>query len=328
MPVNAELMRELHRRMIVIRIFEEHAGRMMADGTLPGFLHLYVGQEAVATGVMAALRIDDQITSTHRGHGHVIAKGGDVRKMFAELYGRSTGYCHGKGGSMHISELELGVLGANGIVGGGIPIAVGAAFANKFKGTDQVAVSFFGDGTTNIGAFHEAMNLAAVLEVPILFVCENNGYGEYSARCNQQKIAEVVDRAAAYGIPGYQVDGMDVVAVYEQTTELVKGIRAGSGPVFLEAKTYRYYDHQGIKGLRIPYRSQDEVDEWKSRDAIRSLEDKLVKKKATSRAECEDVWVQVEAEMVAAIQQASDDPHPQPDDLLTDVYSISEGARS
>ncbi len=221
MTATPAVMRDLHTRMIRIRLFEEEAGRLSANGSLPGFLHLYVGQEAVAAGVMTALRNDDQITSTHRGHGHIVAKGGDLRRMFAELYGKSTGYCKGKGGSMHICALDLGVLGANGIVGAGIPIAVGAGFANKYLGLDRVSVSFFGDGASNIGAFHEALNMAAVLDAPVLFVCENNGYGEYTSQERHQRIKQVAVRADSYGFKGHIVDGMDAEEVYEKSVELV-----------------------------------------------------------------------------------------------------------
>ena len=196
--------------MVRIRRFEEEAGKLMEDGKIPGALHLYVGQEAVASGVMEHLSNQDQITSTHRGHGHLIAKGGEFDRMFAELFGRSTGYCKGKGGSMHISNIALGMLGANGIVGGGPPIAMGAAFSNKFRKTKNVAVAFFGDGASNEGSFHEAANMAALFKLPCVFVCENNGYGEYTSQANHQAIVDVADRAAGYGMPGVVVDGMDV----------------------------------------------------------------------------------------------------------------------
>ncbi len=223
--------------MVRIRFFEEAAGRLFEANKIPGFIHLYVGQEAVAAGVCVALRDDDQISSTHRGHGHLVAKGGDLNKMMAELMGKATGYCSGKGGSMHICDLELNMLGANGIVGGGVPIAVGAGFANKYRGNDTVSVAFFGDGTTNIGAFHEAANMAAALQLPVLFVCENNEYAEYTPRERTMAIKDVVERAAAYGMPGTIVDGMDAVAVYEATTP-------GAG------------DHPGRRGSVVP-RVQD-----------------------------------------------------------------------
>lgn len=325
MTVSAEVLRDLHRRMVRVRLFEERAGQLMTEGKLPGFLHLYVGQEAVAAGVVAALRPDDQITSTHRGHGHIVAKDGDLHRMYAELFGRSTGYCHGKGGSMHISELDLGILGANGIVGGGMPIAVGAGFANRYQGTERVSVSFFGDGASNIGAFHEACNMAAALGLPVLFVCENNRYAEYTAQSRHQRIEHVADRAAAYGFGGVTVDGMDAVAVYEATTEALAGIRAGDGPAMVEAVTYRYYDHQGVKGLRVPYRSEDEVAEWRARDAIDALETVMVRRRAATRSAIATVWDRTREEIEQAVAAAAADPDPGPDDLLTDVYTEMEG---
>ncbi len=258
----------------------------MEDGKIPGALHLYVGQEAVACGVMVHLSNDDWITSTHRGHGHLIAKGGEFDRMFAELYGRATGYCKGKGGSMHICAMELGMLGANGIVGGGPPIAVGAAFSNRFRKTDHVACTFFGDGASNEGAFHEAANMAGLYKLPVIFVCENNGYGEYTAQANHQAIVDVADRAAGYGMPGVVVDGMDAVAVYEAAGEAIDRARRGEGPTLLECKTYRFYDHVGIRGMGLTYRTDEEVSYWKGRDPIKLLEKRLADQDILSEADC------------------------------------------
>jgi pyruvate dehydrogenase E1 component alpha subunit len=262
------------------------------------------------------------ITSTHRGHGHAVAKGADLRFMYAELFGKSTGYCKGRGGSMHINDLSIGMLGANGIVGGGIPHAVGAAFASVYKGRDSVAVPFFGDGATNIGAFHESANLAAVLRLPVVFVCENNGYAEFTPQERHMLLKDVADRAAAYGMPSDIVDGMDVVAVYEAAGRLVERARAGEGPSFLEAKTYRYYDHQGVKGLRIPYRTQEEIDTWLERDAITALEQRLVAADVIPADELEQVWTDTRAEIAAAITFAEDSPDPDPVGLLDNVYTV------
>ena len=228
--ISNDTLLDIHRRMVRIRIFVETAGKLMEDGKIPGALHLYVGQEAVASGVMVHLTNEDWITSTHRGHGHLLAKGGEFGPMFAELYGRATGYCKGKGGSMHISNMELGMLGANGIVGGGPPIAVGAGFSNKYRKTDRVSVTFFGDGASNEGSFHEAANMAGLYQLPVLFVCENNGYGEYTAQSNHQAIVDVADRAAGYGMPGVIVDGMDAVAVYEAAGVAIQRARVGPAP--------------------------------------------------------------------------------------------------
>src|SRR6516225_8521893 len=324
-PVSAlepEVLLGLHQRMVRIRLFEEEAGKLMEGGRMPGFLHLYVGQEAVAAGVMTTLRDDDVITSTHRGHGHAVAKGANLKGMYAELFGKATGYCKGKGGSMHINDLSIGMLGANGIVGGGIPHAVGAALAAAYKGQDSVAVPFFGDGATNIGAFHESANLAAVMQLPVVFVCENNGYSEFTPQERHMLLKDVADRAAAYGMPGETVDGMDAVAVYLAARRLVARARAGEGPALLEAKTYRYYDHQGVKGLRIPYRTQDEIDEWKEKDAITALEDRMVAAGLADAEQFQAVWQQTRDEIVEAIQYAEDSPDPDPSAILDDVYTV------
>ncbi len=319
-----ETVRDLHERMVRIRLFEEAAGRLFESNRIPGFIHLYVGQEAVAAGVCAALRPDDQISSTHRGHGHLVAKGGDLARMMAELMGKATGYCNGKGGSMHICDLDLNMLGANGIVGGGVPIAVGAGFANKYRDNDTVSVAFFGDGTTNIGAFHEAANMAAALALPVLFVCENNEYAEYTARSRTMAIDDVVERAAAYGMPGIVVDGMDAVAVWEATTQALASIRSGTGPVFLEAKTYRYYNHHGIQTLGAKYRTDDEVERWRSRDAIEALEASMVAGGVATGAEIAAVRASVELEVDTAIRFAEESPMPKAEDLTDNVYT---GAR-
>lgn len=318
-PSNDVLL-DMHERMVRIRIFEEEAGRLMENGKIPGALHLYVGQEAVATGVMVHLSDEDQITSTHRGHGHVVAKGGQFKEMYAELYGRATGYCKGMGGSMHISNLDIGILGANGIVAGGPPIAMGAAFSNQYRGTDQVAATFFGDGASNEGSFHEAANMAALYKLPCLFVCENNGFGEYTSQKRHQAIRDVADRAAGYGMPGVIVDGMDVIAVYEAAGEAVERARRGEGPTLLECKTYRYYDHVGVRGMGIAYRSDEEVEEWKQRDAIRLLEDRMAEQGVLSVEDAAAVHERVRQEALEAIEWAEASPFPSVDNLLDDVY--------
>ncbi len=319
--ISNEVLLDLHRRMVRIRRFEETAGKMMEDGKIPGALHLYVGEEAVATGVMAHLSAADQITSTHRGHGHLIAKGGEFDRMFAELFGRSTGYCKGKGGSMHISNMDLGMLGANGIVGGGPPIAMGAAFSNKFRKTDNVAVCFFGDGASNEGSFHEAANMAALYKLPALFVCENNGYGEYTSQANHQAIVDVADRAQGYGMPGVIVDGMDVIAVYEAAGEAIARARAGEGPTLLECKTYRYYDHVGVRGMGLTYRTDAEVEEWKKKDPIDGFEARLAEQGILSPEQAKAVHDEVLADIAAAIKFAEESPYPDPEAVLEDVYA-------
>ncbi len=317
---NATLL-DIHQRMVRIRIFEEAAGKMMEDGKIPGALHLYVGQEAIAAGVMVHLSNEDYITSSHRGHGHLIAKGGEYDRMFAELYGKATGYCKGKGGSMHISNLELGMLGANGIVGGGPPIAVGAAFSIKFKQKDNVAVCFFGDGASNEGSFHEAANMAALFKLPCIFVCENNGYGEYTPQANHQAIVDVADRAPGYGMPGVVVDGMDAIAVYEAAGEAIKFAREGSGPTLLECKTYRYYDHVGVRGMGLSYRTDEEVEQWRQKDPIMNFEARLAEQGVLSADAARAIHEQVEQDVQAGIAFAESSPMPDPSTITEDVYA-------
>ncbi|MFM9036844.1 MAG: thiamine pyrophosphate-dependent dehydrogenase E1 component subunit alpha [Actinomycetota bacterium] len=321
MDLSTDVQLDLHRRMVRIRLFEEAAGRLAESNRLPGFLHLYVGEEAVAAGVCGALNDDDHITSTHRGHGHLVAKGGDFNRMMAELMGKATGYCKGKGGSMHISDTALGMLGANGIVGAGSPIAVGAAFANKYRGRGQVAVAFFGDGSTNIGAFHEAANMACALHLPIVFACENNEYGEFTPRDKTMAITDIVDRAAGYGMPGVIVDGMDVIAVHEAAVEAVERARSGGGPSLIEAKTYRFYNHHGVQNLGLKYRSDDEVAMWKQRDPIFTLEDRMIANKSASRDQFDAIWAELRANIDAAIAFAEESPYPEPDQIMVGVYT-------
>jgi pyruvate dehydrogenase E1 component alpha subunit len=327
MDITPQVQRDLHRRMVRIRLFEEAAGRLAESARLPGFLHLYVGEEAVASGVCAALTDADHITSTHRGHGHLVAKGGDFRRMMAELMGKATGYCHGKGGSMHISDLSLGMLGANGIVGAGAPIAVGAAFTNKYLGNGNVAVAFFGDGATNIGAFHEAANMACALHLPIVFACENNEYGEFTPRHMTMAITDIVDRAAGYGMPGVIVDGMDVIAVHEAALEAVARARRGEGPSLIEAKTYRFYNHHGVQNLGLKYRTDDEVAAARERDPIFTFEQRLIEAGTMTRADVDAVWADLNAQIDDAIRFAEESPVPGPDALMADIYSTTGGAR-
>jgi pyruvate dehydrogenase E1 component alpha subunit len=324
MELSTEVQMDLHRRMVRIRLFEEAAGRLAEAAKLPGFLHLYVGQEAVASGVCATLSDDDQITSTHRGHGHLVAKGGQFNEMMAELMGKATGYCKGRGGSMHISNLDVGMLGANGIVGAGAPIAVGAGFANKYADNGNVSAAFFGDGSTNIGAFHEAANMACALKLPVLFVCENNEYGEFTARKDTMAITDIVDRAAGYGMPGVIVDGMDVVAVHEAAVEAAARARRGDGPSLIEAKTYRFYNHHGVQNLGLKYRTDDEVALWKERDPIFTFEDRMIEAGTTTRDDIDAVWDEVRTDIETAIEFAENSPLPDPDAVLQDVYSPRE----
>ncbi len=306
-------------------MFEEEAGTLAEAGKIPGALHLYVGEEAVAAGVMVNLRDEDQITSTHRGHGHLVAKGGDLKKMYAELFGRVDGYCKGKGGSMHISDLSLGMLGANGIVGAGPPIAIGAAFRNKYLKTNNVTVCFFGDGASNEGTFHEAANMAALYKLPIVFLCENNGFGEYTSQERHQAIKDVADRANGYGMPGVVADGMDAVAVYEAAGEAIARARRGEGPTLLECKTYRFYDHVGRKGMGVVYRDDADVVEWRKRDPIDMLEGRLAEMDILSTADADAVRERTDFEIKAAVEFAENSPYPDPSTLLDDIYTVNAG---
>jgi len=241
--------------------------------------------------------------------------------MFAELYGRVDGYCLGRGGSMHINDLSIGMLGANGIVGAGLPIAVGSAFASVYRGEDSIAMTFFGDGASNIGAFHEAANLAAVWNLPVVFVCENNGYAEYTPQARHMRLENVAERAASYGMPGVICDGMDAMNVRETCREAVERARGGGGPTLVEAKTYRYFDHQGIKGLRIPYRTQDEIDEWKARDAIDLIELRAVEAGLATREELDAIWQETRDDITDGVEFAKKSPEPDPADIGRNVYS-------
>ena len=316
-----DVLLDMHRRMVRIRTFEQEAGKLAEDGKIPGALHLYVGQEAVAAGVMTHLSNDDWITSTHRGHGHLIAKGGEFGPMFAEIFGRSTGYCKGKGGSMHISNMKLGMLGANGIVGAGPPIAVGAAFTCKTKQAGNVAATFFGDGASNEGSVHEAANMAALFKLPIVLVCENNGYGEYTPQANHQAIVDVADRAPGYGMPGVVVDGMDAVAVYEAAGEAIQRARDGHGPTLLECKTYRFFDHVGVRGMGLTYRTDEELAEWQQRDPITLFEARLAELEVLDAAAAQQVHDDTLADVRAGIAFAEASPLPDPSTLLDDVYA-------
>ncbi len=318
--LNKDDLLRLYRTLVTIREFEEGAGRLSKEARIPGIVHLYVGQEAVATGVCAHLGADDYITSTHRGHGHLVAKGGDIRRMYAELFGRATGYNKGKGGSMHIADLDLGMLGANGIVGAGGPISVGAAFAAKYRRRGQVAVSFFGDGASNIGALHEALNMGALYRLPLLFVCENNLYGEYTRQDREMAVVDVSDRAAAYGMPGMSVDGMDVLAVFDAATEAVDRARRGEGPTLLECKTYRYYDHVGV-GYGEEERPADEREYWRSRDPLLLFRERLLAEGKAGGGECDGIVEEVRAQVEEAIAYGESSPWPEPSSVMEDVYS-------
>ncbi|MFN2224781.1 MAG: thiamine pyrophosphate-dependent dehydrogenase E1 component subunit alpha [Anaerolineae bacterium] len=308
----------MYRRMRLIREFENTAQRHFEAGEIAGFLHLSQGQEAVPVGTCAALRKDDYITSTHRGHGDVLAKGCDPKFMFAELYGRTTGYCRGKGGSMHIADFSQGIIGANGIVSGGLPISTGVGLSIKMRGSDQVAVCFFGDGATAEGGFHEALNLASLWQVPVIFVCQNNLYGLSQPWDKTAYDCDLAQRARSYHMPGECVDGMDVLAVYRAVKEAVDRARAGGGPSFIEAKTYRFLGHYvGDPALYMP---KEEREAWRERDAILKLGRQLRAWGYLSDEEDAQMAAGVEAELQAGIEYARSSPIPAPEEALTDLY--------
>jgi TPP-dependent pyruvate/acetoin dehydrogenase alpha subunit len=312
---------EMLRKMILIREFDELAIKLRSAGRIYGTVHPYVGQEAIAVGVCANLTHADRVTSTHRGHGHCIAKGADIRRMMAELFGRVDGYCKGKGGSMHIADFSIGMLGANGIVGGGLPIATGAALAAQLDGKGNVAVCFFGDGAVSEGEFHEALNISSVWSLPIVFVCENNQYAANNAVHVQHPVPDLAAHAAAYGMPGASIDGNDVLAVYDAIRAAVDRARAGEGPSLIECKTYRWYFHAMRNAPPPETRPAQEIAAWKVRDPIARFASDLVARGLLAETELGRIRNQVEAELQAAVAFAEASPFPQADDLLVDMYA-------
>jgi len=311
----------LYRIMLLIRRFEEKVIRLVNENEIAGVTHEYIGQEAVAAGVCSALAREDVITSTHRGHGHIIAKGGDVRRMMAELFGRSTGYNSGRGGSMHIADLALGIYGANGIVAAGAPIASGAAWTSKARGTGAVAVSFFGDGAMNQGVLHETMNLAALWKLPMLFVCENNGYAVTLSAEQSSANPDFAGRAAAYGMPGLAVDGMDARTVRVAAEQAVRRARAGEGPTFLECRTYRYMGHHTAEAtMNLRYRSEEEIERWKRKDPIVRLAEQLTAQGADGLALARIVE-ETGREVEEAVDYARRSPQPRPEECLERMYA-------
>ena len=319
MAISNEQMKDMYVKMRRIRDFESTAAKLFAEGKIPGFVHLYLGEEAIAPAVCECLRDDDFITSTHRGHGHIIAKGGDLNLMMAELFGRETGYCKGKGGSMHIADRDKGILGANGIVGAGHCIACGAGLSAKLRGTDQVCVCFFGDGSTNQGTFHESLNMASIWKLPIIFVCENNHYGISMSQDRHQAIKDVADRGAAYNIPGIAVDGNDPMAVYEAASEAVARARAGKGPTLLECKTYRQHGH--FEGDPAIYKPKEEQAAWMEKDPMPRFAKFLVDNGVCTEEEVKAIDNQVAKEIEDSIAFADAQPIPSLESAVVDVYS-------
>jgi pyruvate dehydrogenase E1 component alpha subunit len=312
---------ELYRRMLTIRYFEEAANDLYRRAKMPGLTHLYSGQEAVAVGVCGSLRTDDFITSTHRGHGHCLAKGAAVDRMFAELLGKEAGYCRGKGGSMHIADQERGNLGANAIVGGSAGIATGAALSAKRRGTDQVAVCFFGEGALGQGLLYETMNMASLWRLPVIYVCENNLYNEYT-HYSETTAGEILARPAAFDIPAEEVDGQDLGAVYQATARAVTRARAAGGPSFLLCRTYRFYGHHVGDVDRDYYRSKDEEREWReSRDPIRKAAESMLAAGITNAATLDRLDEEAATVVKSGVEFALGAPYPEPSEVTEDVYA-------
>jgi TPP-dependent pyruvate/acetoin dehydrogenase alpha subunit len=309
----------LFERMCLVRAFEERVGALFRASEIPGFIHTSVGQEAIAVGVCAALTGDDYLVTTHRGHGHCLAKGADVDAAMAELFGKATGLCKGKGGSMHIADARLNILGANAIVGASVPIAVGAALSSRVLGRDTIAVAFFGDGAVNQGAFHEAVNLAAAWRLPALFVCENNVYAEFSDSRLMSRRESVAAQGVGYGIRSEQVDGNDVEAVLAAVSEAAAGCRAGDGPVLLEALTYRRQGH--YEGDAQAYKPPDEVAEWKARDPLLIARLRIQEQDLATAEELDATWETAVARIDAAEAFARESPYPELEEVFTDVFS-------
>ncbi len=327
MTLTAEICTKMYFDMWRIRLFEEEANRQTSLGTVQGALHMYCGEEAIAVGICAHLRDDDYITGTHRSHGHCLAKGAPMDGMMAELFGKATGCCAGKGGSMHVADFSLNILGANGIVGGGIGPATGTALASQIRGTDQVSICFFGDGAAARGTFHEAITMGSLWKLPVVYVCENNQYQQWVPRKNVAVVDSVADMAASYAIPGISIDGQNIVEVYEAAGEAIERAREGGGPTLIEARTYRFYGHS--LGDREEYRTRDEVEEWRAhRDPIKLFRAYLAERQWLGDKEDEAVHEQAKSEIASAVRFAEESPFPTPDAALTDVVESTQGGRA
>ncbi len=313
-----ELARQMLMKMLEIRFFEEKVFDLYGQNLVPGTIHLYAGEEAVAVGVCSVLRKDDFITSTHRGHGHCIAKGASLKRTMAEILGKKTGYCKGKGGSMHIADFNVGMLGATAVVGAGLPIAVGAGLSAKLRKTDQVTVCFFGEGASNQGTFHESLNLASAWSLPVVFVCENNLYAMGTRQSRIMKIENIADRASGYGIPGVIVDGNDVLEVYSAARIAVEGARKGEGPTLLECKTYRRRGHSRVDPAK--YRPKQEVEEWLAKDPINRLKERTLQEQIFTKDEIEKIEKEASAKVEEAVKFAVESPYPSPEEALEDIY--------
>ena len=318
MDISKDKLLWMYKHMRLIRVFEERLREDFAAGKLAGFIHLYAGEEAVAVGTCVNLTDDDYIISTHRGHGHCISKEVDINSMMAEIHGKATGTCNGKGGSMHIADVGKGMLGANGIVGGGPPLACGAGLTSKIKGTNRVTVCYFGDGASNQGTTLESMNLAGIWKLPVIFVCENNQYAETTSPKYSVAGGDIAARARGFGMPGVKVDGKDVFAVYEAMHEAVELARRGDGPSFIEADTYRYYGH--FEGDAMTYRTKEEVKSYRKKDCIKQFRETVLNKKLLGADELESIDNRAKQTIEEAVRFAEESPFPPPEEILTDVY--------
>jgi acetoin:2,6-dichlorophenolindophenol oxidoreductase subunit alpha len=315
---------DIYTRMLRIRRFEEKVALLFSQGQLPGFVHLYIGEEAIASGICAGLRNDDYIVSTHRGHGHVIAKGGDLYKMMAELFGKVDGYCKGKGGSMHIADFKIGMLGACGIVGGGLPAAVGAGLSINYRETDQVSVSFFGDGASNEGSFHESINLASLFKLPVIFVCENNHYGEFTPTTKSMNIQDVAERAKSYGIPGIIVDGTDAIEMYLVAVEAIARARRGEGPTLIEAKTHRRGGHAEGEVAFLAgqeYRSAEETKEAQEKDPLKIMLKYILENHLAAQETLENLDVEITKIVEDTVEYARNSPLPAIESIYEDMWA-------
>lgn len=323
MNKSKEMILKIYRNAVAIRAFELAAHEQYANGLLAGSVHLYAGEEGVAAGVCGVMNSDDYITSTHRGHGHLIAKGGNLKLMMAELAGKTTGYCKGKGGSMHICDMELGILGSNGIVGAGLPIAVGAGFACQYYGKGQVCACFFGDGASNRGTFHESLNMASGMKLPVIYVLENNFYAISGSQRELTTLENLSDRAKAYAIPGVTVDGNDVMAVIDAADEAVTRARKGEGPTLLECKTWRRFGHwEGDPDIRLfTYRNKEEHEAWLKRDPLPKFRNDIIQGGYATAEELNDIEKGVDKEIEEAIEFAENSPYPDASILTEDVYA-------
>jgi pyruvate dehydrogenase E1 component alpha subunit len=320
MKKEKDLLLDFYRNMVTIRNFELKIGKLFAAGRIPGFVHLYLGEEAIAVGVCTNLDSQDYITSNHRGHGHLISKGGDIKLMMAELFGKKTGYCKGKGGSMHIADVSIGILGANGIVGAGIPIATGAGLACKLKSKKVVSVCFFGDGAAARGTFHEAVNLASLWKLPVIYVCENNMYAVSCYIDNGIAGKSIASRAASYGIPGFTIDGNDVEVVYKTTKKAVLRARNGDGPSLIVANTWRHHGH--FEGEQDTYRDPKENQKWLAKDPILRLSKKLIEKGYADKKTLDLIEIEVKVDIETAIEFADSSPEPNKEELFEDIFVV------